>query len=256
MRSGNRYRHLDTDALADASWHDDVLELTRVAQSRPRVSRRLATISIGFLLCTALVETQDISTEPRRETWQRVPDLFAALRVREGARVADIGAGDGFLTVRLTRAVGESGVVYAVDSDAAVTGRLRERIQRERLNNVQVITSTDTDPRLPGSINGAVILNAYHEMQQGTAVLDHISGALVPGGRLVVCEPVPDGQGKTHTAQMEDHLIYRRRCVETSSAADSFRCSGLIRSPGISVVRCSDWSWRNDAEGNPSDPLL
>lgn len=161
-----------------------------------------------MLLCTALVETQDISTEPRRETWQRVPDLFAALQVHEGARVADIGAGDGFLTVRLSRAVGESGVVYAVDSDATVTSRLRERIQRERLNNVQVITGTDSDPRLPGSINGVVILNAYHEMEQGAAVLDHIREALVPGGRLVLCEPVPDGPGETHRAQIEDHVIY------------------------------------------------
>src|SRR5262245_2075397 len=75
--------------------------------------------------------------EQMRETWQRVPELFAAMQVAPGAAVADIGAGGGFLTVRLAAAVGAGGRVYAIDIDPKVLDELRARVATERLANVR-----------------------------------------------------------------------------------------------------------------------
>src|SRR6187401_1281277 len=82
------------------------------------------------------------SGEAGRDAWQRVPDIFAAMGVAEGSVVADIGAGGGYFTARLSKAVGATGRVYAVDvSSSALTG-LRQRVGREGLTNVEVVQGT------------------------------------------------------------------------------------------------------------------
>ncbi|HEU5260206.1 MAG TPA: methyltransferase domain-containing protein [Gemmatimonadales bacterium] len=130
--------------------------------------------------------------ETGRERWQRVPDVFAALGVGPGVHVADIGAGGGFFTARLAQAVGNDGRVFAVDIDAGVIGRLRERAEREQWSNVEIIHSRPDDPRLPhGALDAALIVNTYHEFTAVEAMLRGLARALKPGGRLVIVDQVP-----------------------------------------------------------------
>ena len=94
----------------------------------------------------------DAQTEPAgaaREKWQRLSDLIGAMAVGEGSVVADVGAGNGFLTVRLADAVRARGRVYAVDIAPEVLQRLRDRVSKARLTNVEVIEGTPSGPRLP-----------------------------------------------------------------------------------------------------------
>jgi predicted methyltransferase len=186
----------------------------REAQLRSRSFACTITCLSVVLLATSLV-AQDVAFEPRRETWQRVPDLFSAAGVREGATIADIGAGDGFLTVRLAPAVGERGRVYAVDSDQQVISRLQKRVADAGMKQVDVILGAADDPHLPvRNLDGAIILNAYHEMAQGVVMLRHIHDALKSGAHLVLCEPVPDGPGQSRASQMEDHVLYPEIIVD------------------------------------------
>src|SRR5438552_15419326 len=76
--------------------------------------------------------------EAERDAYQRVGDILEAMRVRPGGVVADVGAGDGFLTTRLPRAVGPNGRVLAGDVDAVAVERLHSRVQQDRLTNVEV----------------------------------------------------------------------------------------------------------------------
>ena len=86
--------------------------------------------------------------------------------------VADVGAGDGFFTSRLSRAVGPTGRVFAVDIDRQALGKLRKRLADERLENVTVIESAPDDPKLPERVlDAALIINAYHEMREHQAIL-------------------------------------------------------------------------------------
>ena len=147
-------------------------------------------------------------TDEMRETWQRVKDLFAAAGVHAGANIADVGCGEGFLVVRLSPAVGTTGKVYAVDVDPQVTERLRQRLTNARITNVDVVIGAEDDPHLPiGALDGVVIVNAYHEMSKGVAVLKHVFDALKPSGHLVLCEPIPSTVYESRAAQMEHHVL-------------------------------------------------
>ena len=128
-----------------------------------------------------------------RDSWQRADDIVAALGLTTGSRVADIGAGDGYFTTRLARAVGPEGRVLAVDIDRKVLDRLKQSVDKESLSNVDLILSEPDDPRLPAdSLDAALIVNAYHEMVQHAAILGHIRKALRPAGRLVMVEQITD----------------------------------------------------------------
>lgn len=133
--------------------------------------------------------------EAARESWQKLPEIFEAMAVRDGAIVADVGAGGGFLTVRLARAVGPTGRVMAVDVSARALERLRARLDQEGLANVETVKGDADNPHLPSaSLDAAVIVNSYHEMVDYRAMLQHLRSALKPDGRLVIIEPISENR--------------------------------------------------------------
>src|SRR5918993_814559 len=147
--------------------------------------------------------------ESTRDTWQKVDEIFAAMQVKPGAVVADIGAGDGFFTTRLSKAVGAEGRVHAVDVAADALGRLRKRVADDGLANVTVVEGAVDDPRLAeGSLDAILIVNAYHEMNQHQLMLAKMKAALKPGGRLVIVEPIAQSRRATRREdQTRNHEI-------------------------------------------------
>lgn len=144
----------------------------------------------------------------RRDDWQRVPDIFTALQAKPGSRIADLGAGEGWLTQRLAKHVGPSGRVFAVDISDAALGRLSETLQKETLANVELVLAEDDDPRLPfGTLDGVVIVNAYHEMTKRVPVLEGVKRALRPGGLLVIVENTPPDSIQTRKGQVDRHQL-------------------------------------------------
>ena len=132
------------------------------------------------------------SAPVRRDDWQRVPDIFAALGAKPGSRIADLGAGEGWLSVRLARQVGAGGRVFAVDISDGALGALADKLAKDTLRNVELILGEEDDPRLPfGTLDGVVILNAYHEMPKRVPILDGVKRALKPGGVLVIVDNAP-----------------------------------------------------------------
>jgi ubiquinone/menaquinone biosynthesis C-methylase UbiE len=118
------------------------------------------------------------------------PDLAMRLiRVARGSAVADLGAGSGYFTVRLARAVGSAGKVYAVDIQQGMLDLLQRAVTRERLTNVIPVLSTENDPRLPEqSLDLVLMVDVYHELSSPQVTLAHLKRALKPGGRLVLLE--------------------------------------------------------------------
>jgi predicted methyltransferase len=171
----------------------------------------------ALLILVALTASAQESADPprgeaQRESWQKVDEIFRAMGVKPGAAVADIGAGSGFFTRRLSTAVGAQGRVHAVEVGAEPLKRLRARVDSEKLSNVRIIEAAVDDPKLPaGSLDAALIVNAYHEMTAHQAMMTRIRAALKPGGRLVIVEPIsPARRGSTRAEQTQSHEIDAR----------------------------------------------
>lgn len=161
---------------------------------------------------TAQVRTpspQGVAAPERRDDWQRAPDIFAALGAGPGSRIADLGAGEGWLSTRLAKHVGPTGRVFAADISETALKQLGEALARDSITNVELILSEEDDPRLPyGTLDGVVIVNAYHEMTQRVPVLDGIKRALKPGGLLVIADsPVQDSTLRTRKEQTARHAL-------------------------------------------------
>lgn len=151
-----------------------------------RTSRVVVRVWAALSIAAAAAQAQ--GGLPPRDQWQRAPDILAAMKIGDGQRVADIAAGGGYLTKFLARAVGKAGRVFAVDVDTQALRTLHALVVRDSLTNVEVVTGAEADPRLPGSLDGAVILNSYHELTQHQAMLEAIKRALRPGALLVVVD--------------------------------------------------------------------
>src|SRR3546814_456372 len=109
--------------------------------------------------------------------------------VRPNMTVADIGAGDGYYTVRLAARVGAGGRVLAQDIQPEVIERLADRIARERLDNVSLKLGAIDDPRLPeNSFDRVFMVHMYHEIGEPYAFLWRLRPALRRGGQVIVVD--------------------------------------------------------------------
>jgi ubiquinone/menaquinone biosynthesis C-methylase UbiE len=121
---------------------------------------------------------------------EEAPDVaLNVLKIPKGAAVADIGAGSGFITVRLADRVGPTGRVFANDVQPQMLNILARRLDRSKITNVTLIEGTLDDPRIPpASIDLALMVDVYHELSQPQSILRHLRESLKPGGRLVLLE--------------------------------------------------------------------
>ena len=134
---------------------------------------------------------------PDRAVWQKPEQIMDALKIADGATVADIGAGGGFFTIRLARRVGPNGRVYAVDVQQPMLEAIKRRVMREGLLNVETVRGTETNPNLPdGALDAVLFVDSYQEVEEPDRVpfLRNIARALKPGGRLGIVNYKP-GRG-------------------------------------------------------------
>jgi SAM-dependent methyltransferase len=126
---------------------------------------------------------------PEREAEEAPARAIAALALRPGDSVADLGAGSGYYTVRLANAVGETGRVFAVDIQPEMLAIIRGKVEKSRLTNVELVLGGEDDPRLAAASSDLVLMvDVYHELARPQAMLRAIKRALKPGGRLVLIE--------------------------------------------------------------------
>jgi ubiquinone/menaquinone biosynthesis C-methylase UbiE len=129
------------------------------------------------------------STEDARDRVGEAEQVMEMAGVKPGMSVADVGAGEGYYTVRLARVVGPRGRVLAEDIVPDVRDELSDRVQRERLDNVAVKLGTAENPMLPaGSFDRLFLVHMYHEVQSPYAFLWHLREGVKPDGLVVVVE--------------------------------------------------------------------
>jgi arsenite methyltransferase len=137
-----------------------------------------------------------------RDEWQKPEEVIRALELKPGDRVADLGAGSGYFTFRLARAVGPDGKVYAVDIDPDMIAYLGERAKAENAANVEIVAARPDDPGLaPGSVDLIFTSDAYHHIDDRVRYFASVAKVLRPGGRIAIV----DFNGSGWAVRMSGH---------------------------------------------------
>lgn len=171
-------------------------------------SRLVTALLFGALLCSLSCAGADVHpvtkrriaqvmgpggaewlVRPERQEEERPDQALDALRIEKGLTVADIGAGVGYFTWRLSERVGANGVVYGEDIQQSMLDQLRRNMKDRHIANVRPVLGAIDDPRLPkDSLDLVLLVDVYHEFSEPVKMVDHIREALKPGGRLVLLE--------------------------------------------------------------------
>ena len=129
------------------------------------------------------------TTERQRDAFDESGQLARLLAIGPGMTVADIGAGSGYHTVRLSRLLGRGGRVIAQDVTKDYLNQLAERIKRLKLSNVGLALGEPHDPRMPAvSLDVAILVHMYHEVAQPYAFLYNLAPALKSGARVGIVD--------------------------------------------------------------------
>jgi SAM-dependent methyltransferase len=159
---------------------------------RPIVSESVPTPRPGAVARLRRRSKAALLSGPRRDRWQQPRRVIDALGIEQGMRAADIGSGGGYFTMRLARAVGAEGYVYAVDTDADLRSLVADRAAARDLTNVTTVAPPQHAPGLPEPVDLAIIVNAFHHLPDPPDYLRAlVEQHLAPNARVAVIEAVP-----------------------------------------------------------------
>jgi len=132
---------------------------------------------------------ESFSTEDARDRVGEAEEVMRLAQIAPGMSVADIGAGEGYYTIRLSPIVGRRGRVLAEDIVPETRDRLAQRVQRENLDNVAVKLGNPADPMLPAaSFDRILLVHMYHEVTEPYEFLWNLRQGLKPGGQVIVVD--------------------------------------------------------------------
>ncbi len=168
-----------------------------VSPSSPQAAPRTETDKLDRPTSEPYTGSLSIFEDAKRDEKLQINRVMDILQIREGSRVADIGAGSGWFTVRAARRVGTGGTVYAVEINRDYLKHIEERAAREQLANVRAVLGTEDDPTLPAaSVDAVLILKTYHEIAQPIRLMRNLRRSLAAGGLVGIIDR--NGAGDDH----------------------------------------------------------
>ena len=127
--------------------------------------------------------------DPARDAYQKPHEVLMALDLKDGDRIADIGAGSGYFSLRFARHVGHAGRVFAVDVNPDMIARINQRVREGGLDNVTTILARADDPLLPASsVDRIFLCDTWHHIGNHAHYLDVLKKILKPGGQVVIID--------------------------------------------------------------------
>jgi ubiquinone/menaquinone biosynthesis C-methylase UbiE len=171
--------------------------------------------------------------DPARMVWLPPAEVLGALSLRPGDTIADLGAGTGYFSLPLAKAVGTEGKVYAVDAQAEMLAHLRQKLQQGSVSNVELIHAEAESTALPDACCSLVFLaNVWHEFADRSAVLDESLRILKHRGRIAIIDWRPDV-----ARENEPPLDHR---LDASNAVNELLAAGFHQ---VANVNVGHYSW-------------
>ena len=164
---------------------------------------------------------------PERESEENVIGALRAIDLKPGMTVAEVGAGTGYVALKMAKIVGPSGKVYANDLQPEMLNALGQNAAKQGIHNVETVLGTFSDPKLPvGQVDLIILVDVYHEFSEPQAMLRGMRTALKPGGRLVQLEYRKEDPT---VPILEDHKMTVKE-AKTEVEAEGFRLGPVIES--------------------------
>lgn len=196
----------------------------------------------------APIVSDSFSTEDARDRLGEAEQVMELAGVRPGMSVADVGAGEGYYTVRLAPVVGPTGRVLAEDIMADARDALSDRVQRDKLDNVAVKLGAPDNPMLPSrSFDRIFLVHMYHEVQSPYAFLWHLRDGLKPGGLVIVVDAdrptgrhgIPPATLQCELAAVGMEAVKFTRLEDSEAYFMAFRAVGPRPAPA-GIKACAD----------------
>jgi arsenite methyltransferase len=151
---------------------------------------KLVQLTLLALLIASCARLKQFAYEGfNRDSWQQPDKVIAALNLHSGDVIADLGSGGGYFTLRLARAVGPSGKVYAVDIDKDMIELVNKQLAKESAKNVETRIASPTDPLLPEKgVDLIFTANTYHHIADRVGYFANARKYLRPGGRIAIID--------------------------------------------------------------------
>jgi 2-polyprenyl-3-methyl-5-hydroxy-6-metoxy-1,4-benzoquinol methylase len=141
---------------------------------------------------------------PRRAATQKLDEVLADLSLKPGMVVADIGAGSGFFSRPIAKAVSPNGKVYAVDIQQGLLDYINKRDAEEKIQNIQTVLGEFDDPKIPArNVDLAFINDVLHHIEHRAAYLKALGTYIKPSGRIAIIEMNKDDPNTGHKNQPE-----------------------------------------------------
>jgi cyclopropane fatty-acyl-phospholipid synthase-like methyltransferase len=125
--------------------------------------------------------------DPARDAWQMPSRVIEALALSSSSSVADIGAGTGYFSVRLARAV-PGGTVFAVDVEPSMLDHIRKRALGDGLKNVVTLQASSTSPNLPKPVDVVLVVDTYHHLANRSVYFRELQKSLTAAGRVAIVD--------------------------------------------------------------------
>jgi tRNA A58 N-methylase Trm61 len=172
-----------------------------------------ASLVVAGCLIASVVMALDRDAD--RLTWQPPDEIMDAVGITEGMRIGEAGAGEGFFTFPLARRVGDSGVVYANEISAGDLETIRERADREGVDNIVTVLGEIEDPLFPErDLDLIIMVYVLHHLDRPVEFLQNLEGYLKPGAPVVIVEKNHDVE--RHRAP---HFMTGEQILETIEEA-------------------------------------
>ncbi len=163
---------------------------------------------------------------PERELEEHPDKAIAALGLKPGMNVADVGAGTGYFSLRMAKQVAPGGRVYAVDIQPEMLTMLRRNAKKAKISNVEYVLGMESDPRLPSrTLDVIILVDVYHEFSQPQKMLENMRAALKDDGRLILLEYRKEDP--TVPIRLEHKMTVLE--AKTEVEAEGFRLSEVLK---------------------------